>query len=121
MVHNSQHDNLLDAVRVTDKSTVVLKKVRTWTDEVPIASYLSSDAMRSDPRNRAPPLLDVVPIPGDDEHCFIVMPLLREFETPPFSRRGEVIEALRQFLQVWINFLFKVIKVSRYSPTLLGH
>lgn len=89
-----------------DNSTVVLKKVRTWTDEIPIAAFLTSNEMRSDPRNCAPPLLDIVPIPADDEHCFIVMPLLRAFDSPPFSRRIEVIEALRQFLQVWFSLSF---------------
>lgn len=56
--------------------------------------------MRSDPRNHSVPLLDVIPLPGDDEHALIVMPLLYEFSKPPFARRAEVIEAVRQFLQV---------------------
>lgn len=56
--------------------------------------------MRADPRNRAMPLLDVILLPDDDEFTLVVMPLLREFDTPPFARRAEVIEALRQFLQV---------------------
>lgn len=91
---------MLDAIRIKDNKPVFVKKIRTWTDELPVALYLSSDVMRSDPRNRAMPLVDVILLPDDDESALIVMPLLREFDTPPFARRMEVIEALRQFLQV---------------------
>lgn len=87
-------------MRVQDNKKVVLKKVGTWTDEIPVISYLSSSEIQSYSRNRSVPLLDVIPLPGDDEHALIVMPLLYEFHEPPFARRGEVIEALRQIIQV---------------------
>lgn len=106
---------MLDAVRIKDDKTVVLKKIRTWTDELPVALYLSSDEMRSDPRNRTMPLLDILLLPDDDECALIVMPLLREFDTPPFARRGEIIEALRQFLQVssTMSFLWRTQSDTR--------
>lgn len=100
---------MLDAVRIEDNYKVVLKKVRTQTDEIPVARYLSSNELRADSRNRTMPLLDIIPIPADDEHCLIVMPLLREFWTPPFKNRGEVIEALRQFLQVCIKLRIELL------------
>ena len=56
--------------------------------------------MRSDPRNRTVPILDVIALPDDMEHVLLVMPYLRIFYTPPFHCRAEVVEALRQLLQV---------------------
>lgn len=56
--------------------------------------------MRSDPRNCVVSILDVILLPEDDEHALLVMPLLRDSDSPPFAYRIEVIEALRQFLQV---------------------
>ncbi|PIL35983.1 hypothetical protein GSI_01643 [Ganoderma sinense ZZ0214-1] len=47
---------ILDAVRISDsESVVVLKKVISWRNphEVEISQYLSSDALRSNPRNHS--------------------------------------------------------------------
>jgi serine/threonine protein kinase len=54
--------------------------------------------MRSDPRNRTVPLIDVIALTDGD--VLLVMPYLRVFDTPWFHCRGEAIDALRQFLQV---------------------
>lgn len=59
--------------------------------------------MRSDPRNCVVPILDVILLPEDDEYALLVMPLLHTFYSPPFAYRIEVVEALRQFLQVCAN------------------
>lgn len=106
---------MIDAVRISDNKQVVLKKVHTWTDELPVASYLSSEEMRNDPRNHSMPLLDVILVPSDDEHALIVMPLLHEFHDPPFARRGEVVEALRQILQVRVFFYSEMHSHSNRS------
>ncbi|KIJ27339.1 hypothetical protein M422DRAFT_236142 [Sphaerobolus stellatus SS14] len=90
---------LIDAVRIADNSKVVLKRVETSRQEIPIARYLSSDSLRSDARNRTVPVLDVIPLPDTDENALLVMPLLRHFENPPFSYLCEVLEALGQLLQ----------------------
>jgi hypothetical protein len=91
---------VLDATRIQDGGKVVLKRVRAMGDEIRIALHLSSPHMRSDPRNRTVPILDVVPIHGHPEEVFLVMPYLRQFHSPPFHCRAEFIEALRQFFQV---------------------
>ena len=85
-----------------DGVKVVLKRVRAMSSEVRIALYLSSPQMRADPRNRSVPILDIVYIPDEMDTVLIVMPYLRRFHEPPFHCRGEVIEALRQFLKVCI-------------------
>jgi hypothetical protein len=90
---------VLDAIWVKDGVKVVLKRVPSDGDEVRIALYLSSFEMRSNPRNRTVPILDVI-VPPDDKYVLLVMPFLRVFSSPPFHCRWEVVEALRQFLQV---------------------
>jgi hypothetical protein len=110
-MNTTQKDHVLDATRVTDGVKVVLKRVHSDGDEVQIALHLSSVEMSSDPRNRTVPILDVITLP-DDKYILLVMPYLRVFNTPPFHCRGEVVEALRQFLQACVleyslqNYLF---------------
>ncbi|KAF8173078.1 kinase-like domain-containing protein [Pholiota molesta] len=91
--------DVLDAIRISDNQKVVLKKVRTATYEIPVAQLLSSPALRNDPRNHTIPLLDVIPIPADDDWALLVMPALLEFQKLPFRRVGEFCEAALQYIQ----------------------
>ena len=93
--------NVLDAIRIHDGIKVVLKRVPATTDEIGITLHLTSAHMRSDPRNRTVHILDVIPIRhNDEEHVFLVMPYLRQFDSPPFHCRSEFVESLRRLLQV---------------------
>lgn len=65
--------------------------------------------MRADPRNRIAPILELITL-TDEKDVLIVLPYLREFYSPPFHCRGEFIEAIRQFLQVFIIVPNSVIK-----------
>jgi hypothetical protein len=98
--------NVIDARRVEDDVKVILKQAPTITQELPIACYLSSEALLSDPRNRAVRILDVIPLPGDDEWVLLVMPYLRQFDDPYFQFRAECVEFFRQSLQVSDDFVF---------------
>ncbi|RDB20053.1 hypothetical protein Hypma_013004 [Hypsizygus marmoreus] len=90
---------LMDATRISDNCQAVIKLVEPWTDEIPVARYLSSQTASSDPRNHSVPVLDVILSPSDDDLAFLVMPLLLDFERFPFRRVGEVTEAFQQFLE----------------------
>jgi hypothetical protein len=96
----AQKPNVIDATRIKDGTKVVLKCIGASSQEFQIALYLSSAKMLSDPRNRTVPIIDVISLPDNTEGVLLVMPYFREFHTPPFHCRGEVVEALRQFLQV---------------------
>jgi hypothetical protein len=87
----------MDAVRISDSTKVVLKRVQTFREELAIGQHLSSF---SDPKNSCVPILDAMSLPGTDDEAIIVMPLLYDFEYLPFRRLGEVTEAFHQFLQV---------------------
>jgi hypothetical protein len=98
---------VIDARRVKDGVKVILKWAPTTTQELPIALYLSSEKLLSDPRNRAVRILDVMLLPGDDEWALLVMPYLRQFDTPHFQFHAECVEFFRQSLQVSYNLVFE--------------
>ena len=56
--------------------------------------------LASDPRNHCVPFLEVIPCPDDDDLTIVVMPFLREFDSPDFDTMGEVLEFIRQMLEV---------------------
>ncbi|KAJ7147144.1 hypothetical protein C8R43DRAFT_1069958 [Mycena crocata] len=69
--------------------------------------------MRRDPQNRVYPLLDIIPVPCNDDFAIIVMPILRLFSSPVFRQLREVVEAMRQFLEIKFrhsthNFVLKI-------------
>lgn len=93
----------MDAIRIEDGSKVVLKRIVAESKEYQIASHLSTPKMRLDPRNRAVPVIDIIPLTDDESpnhDVFLVMPYLRTIEKPRFHCRGEVVDAFHQFLQV---------------------
>lgn len=91
---------MVDAIRIRDQRKVALKIVPTMTKELPIWQYLTSPAMLADKRNHCIPLLDIHPIPGDDEEAIAVMPLLTRFNLVPFYTVGEVLACLYHLLEV---------------------
>ena len=93
---------ILDAVRISDNSLVVLKKVISWRNphEVDISQYLSSDALRSDPRNHSVHILDVLVVPGDPDLTIMVLPLLRACDNPRWQTEGEVLSFVKQIFEV---------------------
>jgi serine/threonine protein kinase len=66
---------------------------------------LSSPARREDPHNYAVPILDCF---TKGEYAFLVMPLLRPFDDPPFATVAEVVDFVRQMLQVSSGFVCNV-------------
>ena len=93
-----QRPSVLDAVRISDNTPVVLRRAATWSDEIPI--LLRLEQLRSDPRNRVAPLLDIFPLPDSDDELLVVIPLLRGYYDPPFSCPRQVLHALVQLLEV---------------------
>ena len=91
---------VLDATRIKDGKVVMIKRVTAGSDEVAISQFLSTPEKQADPRNHAVPVLDYFVDDGDTGDAFIVMPLLRVFYDPPFSTVNEVIDFVRQILEV---------------------
>jgi hypothetical protein len=75
---------------------------REGAEELEILQRLSIDPYQSDPANHAVPCLDSFPIPHVDDGVFYVMPLLRQYDSPPFYNLHEIH-----------NFLVQVFEVSQ--------
>ncbi|KAL5530916.1 hypothetical protein ACEPAG_3792 [Sanghuangporus baumii] len=90
---------IIDAERLSDGLKVMLKVVDRDSKEAQIGTYLSSQDHAKDPTNHCVPILDI--IRDESEPCveFIVMPVLRPFDHPPFFNVEEVRDFLKQTLQ----------------------
>ncbi|KAL4065250.1 hypothetical protein J3A83DRAFT_4360518 [Scleroderma citrinum] len=100
--------NLLDGTRLSDGAYVIFKIVSKSFHpyEVEIGHFLSSEPLRSDPTNHCIPIYDVLSIPDDKDKVIIVMPLLREYTSPPFGTVGESVECFRQLFE-GLHFMHK--------------
>ncbi|KAI1795575.1 hypothetical protein LXA43DRAFT_727287 [Ganoderma leucocontextum] len=92
---------ILDAVRISDNSLVVLKKVISWRnpDEVEISQYLSSEGLRSDARNHSVHVLDVFGVPDEPDVTIMVLPLLRACNDPHWQTAGEILSFIKQIFE----------------------
>lgn len=96
--------HLLDGKRLSDGKLILFKRVASDSQEVHIASYLSSEALRKDPRNHCVPILDVLQDPHEPSISFLVMPFLRYIDQPDFDTVGSILECVQQLLEVWRPF-----------------
>ncbi|KAF8200021.1 hypothetical protein K438DRAFT_1583130 [Mycena galopus ATCC 62051] len=93
------HHVLMDAVRVSDNATVVLKKIdeKLHPYEVEIGTFLTS--LGPSPANHCVPVLETLHPPDDENVAIIVMPLLRKYDSPQFDTIGEAVEFFRQIFE----------------------
>lgn len=89
----------IDACRESDGRFVFIQKVSNTSPESEIVTQLSSSPLSADPCNPCPPLLDSFPDEENREISYIVMPHLREFRDPPFTRVSEVLDFAEQVLE----------------------
>ncbi|KAJ7159438.1 hypothetical protein C8R46DRAFT_906589 [Mycena filopes] len=83
--------NVLDATRLADNRKVVLKLVK-WPEEVTLTRHFGQELPDTRPsaQNRCVPLLDIIHLPAADRGiAILVLPLLRQFDEPPFKQLGE--------------------------------
>ena len=77
-----------------------IKKVLRTGDELRIAQMLSTGGLLADPRNHCAPVIDVIDDPNYDSVSYMVMPLLRLADSPPFQYVKEIIDFVDQILEV---------------------
>ena len=97
--------HVLDARRLADGKLVLLKRVASSSPEIRIATYLSSEELRRDPRNHCVPILDVIVDRQDPSISFLVMPFLRWIDDPEFDTVGSILECIEQLLEVSTSLL----------------
>ena len=81
------------------------------TRELHIASYLTEK--RSD-RNHCVPVLDVFQDPLEPDMSLLVMPLLRRFNDPEFGTINEVMDFVRQSIDVNVPLENCLLFISRH-------
>ena len=95
----------MDVKRISDGAQLVAKMLRIASsgEEIKIAQMLSEPERRQDAHNHAVPIVDDFLDDTDPEIAFLVMPLLRPFDDPPFASVDEVLDCIRQLLEVGIT------------------
>ncbi len=92
----------MDATRVSDKETVVLKRVdrSMHPHETTIGQYFSTKPTSADPRNHCCPIYEVLQDPMDLNTSIVVMLHLRRYTDPDFETIGEAVGCFRQIIEV---------------------
>ena len=95
----------MDAVRICDNQPVMLKMValpgQPDSHELSVIHYLSLPDVSQDPQNRCVPIYDILyNIPDDPQNAIVVMPLLRQFDSPRFDTVGEILGFLQEIFKV---------------------
>lgn len=92
---------ICDATRMSDETRVVLKRIHPKHPyEVDIGKFLSSEPLAADPKNHCVPIHEVLNVPNEDDQVLIVIPLLRNWESPSFETIGEALDFFGQLFQV---------------------
>jgi len=97
-----------DATRISDGTYVTLKVV-TQSDngyEVGIATFLSSEAFAKDPHNHCVPIYETLKVPDDDDMIILVMPFLRDWDSPHLETVGEAVDLFGQLFE-GLQFMHK--------------
>ncbi|KAA1478175.1 hypothetical protein DENSPDRAFT_787723 [Dentipellis sp. KUC8613] len=94
----------IDATRISDGAPVYIKSLpplrrgEERTHELNISLFFSSEPRYSDPRNHCVPIIDWWRI-DKERTSFIVMPLLRAFDSPAFVTVGEAVDFFGQIME----------------------
>lgn len=93
---------MLDATRISDDVYVMLKMIKPSVHpyEVDIATYLSSEPLKSEPTNHSVPVYEVLKVPDVEDRVILVMPLLRWYDRPRFQTVGESVDFFQQIFEV---------------------
>ena len=95
-----QRPQCIDATRMKDGVFVFIKRVGEDADETEIQRYLTDDQKKGDPKNHCCPILDVFRDAEDEGYEYVVLPVLRDFDDPKFYAVIEVLDFVKQTLEV---------------------
>jgi len=98
---------IMDATRKKDGAFVTLKRVECDIHpyEKDIIDLFQSDDLASDPKNHCVRVLEFLEVKESND-IIIVMPLLRDFDSPKFETVGELIGCLQQLFE-GLQFIHK--------------
>ncbi|KAI0740795.1 kinase-like protein [Earliella scabrosa] len=87
---------IIDARQLRDGALVAIKTVEKHSGEIEIAQFLTSI---HDSRNHCVPVLHVLADPIDLKRSLLVMPFLRDYNSPELGTIGDVIDFVDQTLE----------------------
>ncbi|KAJ2932576.1 hypothetical protein H1R20_g4537, partial [Candolleomyces eurysporus] len=94
------------AIRLETNRFVVLKRIdkSKHPREIDITNSLAQEPLASEPRNHSVHPIEILDHPTDKNIAIMVLPLLRNYDDPPFRTVGEAIDFIAQFFE-GVNFL----------------
>ena len=103
----------MNATRIADGKVVSIKRLRREPREVEIARFLSTEKEGLDyTANHCVPVLDHFSDDSEPQFSFLVMPLFRWFDDPPFYTVDEVLDFVRQTLEVTSSLYMRQIELK---------
>ncbi|KAJ7092012.1 hypothetical protein B0H15DRAFT_883449 [Mycena belliarum] len=104
---------ILDALRTSDNFPVIFKQksppppnpmVQYFPDhELAIITKFSTEPLASDPRNHCVRLIEILDVPDVEDMRLMAIPLLFDWEFPPFTTIGEAVDFLAQIFTVRVD------------------
>ena len=94
---------LVDAIHEATGKAVYIKEVGADSEELRIIELLTQDDWLNDSRNHCVPVKKVFKDHQDPGIAYIVMPLMRSVDNPPFETVKEIIRFTDQILEVTMN------------------
>jgi len=89
----------IDATRIRDGVSVFIKRVIEDATEIDVQQYLSLGERKHDPENHSCPILEVFRDSEDEGYKYTILPILRDFNDPPFYAVVEVLDFMQQTLE----------------------
>lgn len=91
-----------------DGKLVLIKRICRNGEESRINEMLNTPELGQDPRNPCPPVIQIFDDPEDNDISYLVMPLLRNANSPPFQYVKEIVDFVDQALEVgcWFRELW---------------
>jgi hypothetical protein len=115
----------MDAVRISDNLPVILKRASTKSPkhrfETDCTVGMVKKTLRSNPSNHATDIYDIIHLPGEQEYEIMVLPLLRNWDSPCFETIGEAVDFFRQIFEVRHMFGFSTLCSRLYQGMAFLH
>ncbi|KAJ3966643.1 kinase-like domain-containing protein [Lentinula raphanica] len=93
------HGDVMDALRMSDSLVVALKLVKVSTGETRMATFFSNDTNNHNPRNHCVRILEVLPLPDEDDKKILVMTWMRPIMDPRFRTIGEGVQFFKEMIE----------------------
>ncbi|KAJ3768451.1 hypothetical protein FB446DRAFT_276121 [Lentinula raphanica] len=110
----------MDALRISDSLVIALKHVKLFPnfgtgEEHQIATFFSDEANgnNANPRNHCVRVIEVLPVPNEENEKILVMKWMRPVMNPRFRTVGEGVQFFREMIE-GLQFMHENNVAHRY-------